>query len=34
LPARDVHAAFMAALASPYARIAQADVCIAGLGGE
>jgi nicotinamidase-related amidase len=33
LPARDVHAAFMAALAVPYARIARADACVAALGG-
>ena len=33
LPASDVHAAFMAALASPYAKIAQADACVAALGG-
>jgi len=33
LPARDVHAAFMAALAVPYAKIAGADACVAALGG-
>lgn len=33
LPARDVHATFMAALAVPYARIAGADACVAALGG-
>jgi nicotinamidase-related amidase len=33
LPARDVHAAFMAALAAPYAKIVRAEACIAGLGG-
>jgi nicotinamidase-related amidase len=32
LPARDVHAAFMAALAVPYAKIARADACVAALG--
>jgi len=32
LPAQDVHAAFMAALAVPYARIAPADACVASLG--
>ncbi|HTO48986.1 MAG TPA: cysteine hydrolase family protein [Burkholderiales bacterium] len=31
LPARDVHAAFMAALAVPYAKIAQADACVDAL---
>jgi len=34
LPARDVHAAFMAALASPYAKIARAEACIAALGAK
>ena len=33
LPARDVHAAFMAALAVPYAKIAQADACVDALAG-
>jgi len=33
LPARDVHAAFMAALAVPYAKITQAEACVAALGG-
>ncbi len=33
LPARDVHAAFMAALAVPYAKIAEADACVAALAG-
>ena len=33
LPARDVHAAFMAALAVPYAKIAQADACVVALAG-
>lgn len=31
LPARGVHAAFMAALAVPYAKIASADACVATL---
>jgi nicotinamidase-related amidase len=31
LPARDVHAAFMAALAAPYAKIASAEACVASL---
>lgn len=34
LPARDVHAAFMAALAAPYARIASTDACLASLAGR
>ena len=34
LPARDVHAAFIAALAAPYAKIAQAEACIAALGAR
>jgi nicotinamidase-related amidase len=33
LPARDVHAAFMAALAVPYAKIARADACVVALAG-
>jgi nicotinamidase-related amidase len=34
LPAQDVHAAFMAALASPYAKIARTEACVAALGPE
>jgi nicotinamidase-related amidase len=34
LPARDVHAAFMAALASPYAKIARAEACVAAFRAE
>jgi len=34
LPAADVHAAFMAALAVPYARIATTDVLLGELAGE
>jgi nicotinamidase-related amidase len=30
IPARDVHAAFMAALAMPYARISSTDDIVAG----
>jgi len=33
LPARDVHAAFMAALAVPYAKIARAEACVDALAG-
>ena len=33
LPARDVHAAFMAALAVPYAKIARTEACVAALAG-
>jgi len=34
LPASDVHAAFMAALAAPYAKIASTDACLASLAGR
>jgi nicotinamidase-related amidase len=34
LPARDVHAAFMAALAAPYAKITSTDACLASLAGR
>jgi nicotinamidase-related amidase len=34
LPARDVHAAFMAALASPYAKVASTDACVASLAAR
>jgi nicotinamidase-related amidase len=34
LPASDVHAAFMAALAAPYARITSTDACLASLAAR
>lgn len=34
LPASDVHAAFMAALAAPYAKITSTDACVASLAAR
>jgi len=34
LPASDVHAAFMAALAAPYAKITSTDACLASLAAR